>query len=575
MLLRQRSSAPALALLVGVTAIVALAGCGREEAPTPGAAPPGSSEPSDRPAANRVPQDPETAPRTEAVHWLSAAGSIAGEPAACMDRAGRLWTAWLAWGGGAPTLEVVCHRRSATGWSPSIRGRLEEHDPGLGFVRLAAFGEGAYAVYESGVGEDRRVVGRALSVEGERLGVDRREVIARGGLSPDLAAGAAGELVAVWQQLDGEAYDIAWRRRTSAGWEAESHSTETPWDEWSPRAAAGPDGSVWLAWDGYVEASFDVFCFGPLGAPGEGLHRIAGSERYEASPDLAVDREGRPWIAYEVAPSFGIGGAVREQRDVELVRLEADGRTRAASLEGSLALGGQLPRVTLEGEGLLLTVRRNDPPYFPANSKNITNQGLHHAWSTWALRLEGADWEVRAVDGASGDNEETSCLVADGGMLFAVLAGDARREAFDEADLWVEVLEQDWRVGVTPLGAAGDRPALGPARATAPLPDPAAHVPRARDARWLFGDLHRHTHLSRCAGDADGTRLDTYRYARGPGALDFVSITDHFQHLSRWSWWRSLRDVERYHAPPSLVVLPGLERFLMRVVALHVAQGPP
>jgi hypothetical protein len=85
-------------------------------------------------------------------------------------------------------------------------------------------------------------------------------------------------------------------------------------------------------------------------------------------------------------------------------------------------------------------------------------------------------------------------------------------------------------------------------------------APREGEEPVLFGDLHRHTHLSRCAGANDGTTVDVYRYARGPGGLDFVAVTDHFQHLRPWSWWRNQRDVARFHAPGRLVVFSGIER---------------
>jgi len=75
----------------------------------------------------------------------------------------------------------------------------------------------------------------------------------------------------------------------------------------------------------------------------------------------------------------------------------------------------------------------------------------------------------------------------------------------------------------------------------------------------LWGDLHRHTSRSRCAGDQDGLFLDAVRWARRE-RVDFFAITDHFQHLQPWSWWQNARDVERWNDPPRTLVLHGLER---------------
>ena len=42
-----------------------------------------------------------------------------------------------------------------------------------------------------------------------------------------------------------------------------------------------------------------------------------------------------------------------------------------------------------------------------------------------------------------------------------------------------------------------------------------------------FGDLHRHTNISRCMPTLDGCLTDAHRYALDAVEYDFLAITDH------------------------------------------------
>lgn len=90
--------------------------------------------------------------------------------------------------------------------------------------------------------------------------------------------------------------------------------------------------------------------------------------------------------------------------------------------------------------------------------------------------------------------------------------------------------------------------------------------------RLLFGDLHRHTDISRCGLGSDGTLVDAYRYALDVVELDFLCISDHDQDLGGWrfeqpaptmpgyAWWRSQKFADMYSLPGRFVALYGYER---------------
>ena len=81
----------------------------------------------------------------------------------------------------------------------------------------------------------------------------------------------------------------------------------------------------------------------------------------------------------------------------------------------------------------------------------------------------------------------------------------------------------------------------------------------------LYGDLHRHTDLSLCFPFFDGSIDDAYRYARGPGALDFLAVTDHARDLDRGRsagrpWRLHVAAADRHHRPGHFVAFRAYER---------------
>jgi len=59
-------------------------------------------------------------------------------------------------------------------------------------------------------------------------------------------------------------------------------------------------GTAWVAWDSYDPGSYDVLLRPITGEVPGPITEIAASPRFEARPSVAVDGEGRVWVAYEV-----------------------------------------------------------------------------------------------------------------------------------------------------------------------------------------------------------------------------------------------------------------------------------
>ena len=121
----------------------------------------------------------------------------------------------------------------------------------------------------------------------------------------------------------------------------------------------------------------------------------------------------------------------------------------------------------------------------------------------------------------------------------------------------------------------GTLPAIEEAVATIPLvetslapagePDVVPEIPftieRGREKyQVLFGDLHRHTNISRCSPTIDGCLTDAHRYALDAAQLDFLAVTDHTRDVDPFSWWRTQQASDLYHIPERYITIYGYER---------------
>ncbi|MFQ6131350.1 MAG: hypothetical protein ACE5R4_04885 [Armatimonadota bacterium] len=115
-----------------------------------------------------------------------------------------------------------------------------------------------------------------------------------------------GSVWVAWQGWRDDNFDIWLARLTSDGVARRHRVSDSDANDWSPALGVAASGRLWVAWDTYDKGDYDVylrsFADGELGEP----IPIATSPRYEARPSLAVDGRDRVWIAFEdSAPNWG------------------------------------------------------------------------------------------------------------------------------------------------------------------------------------------------------------------------------------------------------------------------------
>jgi hypothetical protein len=81
----------------------------------------------------------------------------------------------------------------------------------------------------------------------------------------------------------------------------------------------------------------------------------------------------------------------------------------------------------------------------------------------------------------------------------------------------------------------------------------------SRDLTLYWGDLHRHSLVSRCTAGDEPSLEDFYRYAWDVCEYDFWAVTDHSENSSAFQWWSIQKIADLLHVPDRFVPLYGFE----------------
>ena len=542
-----------------------------------------SVTPADLPPSGRAVLDGKAfVQRAPCASRLSGAESEDEFPGIAATPDGRVWVAWQSWGGTSDTLK--CSHTEGTGWSEPEEIPAGEGD--VFRVVLAAGSDSAlWAVWSAnrdGVWDlwcCRRTEswGKPLRLT-ETPGAD---------LNHKLLSAPDGRLILVWQSDRQGQYDVLMAELTLAGLGATTAVTSQAANDWEPAAAVSPDGTVAVVWDTYRNGSYDIYVRTfPRGGASSSPIPVAVSRNYEAHASAAYDPQGRLWICWDDGgPNWGKHDrptpVIHRQRRVKLCCLDGE-RCLVPDPPLNSCLGEELrglwelPALTMDPAGQPVVVFRQLAPVTRWNTRRSEKERQSRGiWATFVTRLDGEAWSrPRLLHGSGGRNDQRVALAwTAAGQLWAAYAGDGRRVTRAE-----EPLNNNVFAAAIPLGSASARTQLAdapwervPQDLSEPLRDP--YQVRAGDAsyRVVFGDTHRHTDISRCGMNHDGSLLDTYRYAIDAVRLDFLGISDHDQDilkhrygrptstLQAYMWWRSEKLCDLFFMPDSFIPLYGYE----------------
>jgi len=405
-----------------------------------------------------------------------------------------------------------------------------------------------------------------------------------------LAADSSGRLWMVWQAVVDRNYEVMLARVTKEGLQETRNVSRHPANDWEPAIATANDGRIFVGWDRYRNGSYDILVStlrdGKLSDP----IAVAATPGYEAHASLAADRQGQLWVAWDKGGRrWGYHGKPRlrlhARRSVDIRclvgdRVFAPREDLGAVLSGKLARFCELPELTVDGTGRLWLIVRHLTDLTPKKRrKNNRPQQARGIWNPYAMCYAAGRWsEPIKLPDSNGRNDMrvATCLGRTGHVQLA-WADDGRKpkRSYEPVNHNVHAAAL---VPPTPGKVElAVKPLNQPASALSKTDPVARTAPRhtitagGKTYTLFFGDTHRHTDLSRCAMNYDGSLLDTYRYAIDVAALDFLAISDHDQDLLKhrnhrkwaplqdYAWWRSQKYCDLFLIEGKFIPVYGYE----------------
>jgi hypothetical protein len=452
-----------------------------------------------------------------------------------------------------------------------------------------------------------------------------------------------GSLHVAWQGRVDDRFGIFSRRWWDGSWGEPLWVSEgVASNVWDPTLTADGDGMAY-AWSEYSTGSYAV-ALRQVGADGVAglVRRLTGGSDYALHPSLATTTDGRLWCAFDVITMQGHGGSgptrlrprpgtgraddqagMREPGDSvppELlpevsaeIRVVCVGDEELVEPPGVLAPGlgvapSALPRLQATADGGLVVgyrVHRQLPLmtyYWEAAAQVLDASG----WRP-PITFTGTDATLEEVSLAAGEHGVVVATQSDGRLDRALhwTEGFGGRECPYLADhhgavIWHGVHGAGQVVLATVETAGPVPPDDAPgSRRSAQLRSDARRevrswVPEAAGGRGerhqvqtagetyhlYWGDLHRHSLVSRCTSGDEPSLEDFYRYAWDVDEYDFWAVTDHAENSTAYQWWSIQKIADLLHVPGRFVPFYGFEwtsaeHGHQNVIYGDVARGAP
>ncbi len=394
--------------------------------------------------------------------------------------------------------------------------------------------------------------------------------------------------------------------------------TDSPHSDLDPRLVATAD-RLWIAWSSFTGRDYEIRlrsldpatrALGPL------IDVSARSQADDVHPALAAAPDGALWVAWDASANPLRGDSTPPQLRLERRKVEIDVAVRCARVtpdgavllpvprtsglepglvEGAtgLSVAGGLPSLALDGRG---------QPWIAYRQLVGGGNRKAHGWSLLLQPLEpagfGAPLEVSGSISTLGEN----ALATVDGRVVVAFAADHRLDRSGSGRTLPVKVEQPlarkqvtfdaWRgpfligAALSPAAAPPDGDGAAPAdRSTLPPlvprvehvesphfhpagdPDADPFVAGTRhfevtrgETRYFvwWGDLHRHSCISRCSAGFEPTPDDRFATGRDVHRCDFMALTDHSGQIQPLAWWQ-LDKLTEFHRQPGFVTLAGYE----------------
>ncbi|MDQ1537020.1 MAG: hypothetical protein QOE58_1413, partial [Actinomycetota bacterium] len=538
----------------------------------------------------------------------------AARPAVASAADGRVLHVWIEW-----QVDVGERVFAALADSPTAEATpfALNTDPSDCFRPSAAFDANGVPWVCYGRSEDGGVDVWAHRFDGEAGWGPAERVSSTGhpSFNQEIVAHQDGTVEVVWQGPSGSGFGIWSRRWRNGEWDdARLASAGASGNSWDPAVVARPDGGSTYAWSEYVDGSYRVvICTADgTGALGPVIPLSSGTD-YALHPSLAVTPDGGIWCAFDLIAVHGHGGSgptrlraaseldeaphiagIRDSGDsvppellpevtasLRVVHVVGDALFEATGVlaEGLDVVPGGLPRLAADASGGI-TVAYRVHRRLPL---------MTYYWEVAAQTLGPDGWSKPVTfSNSDGTLEEVAVVpVADGVLVTWQTDGRLERsltwtEGFGGREC-PKLLEHLGSVvwhglhGVGAIRSSVIAASSGPASASTPIAIvesndrresrgwAAKESPRYRtevdgaELTLYWGDLHRHSLVSRCTSGDEPSLEDFYRYGWDVCDYDFWAVTDHSENSSEYQWWSIQKVADLFRVDDRFVPLYGFE----------------
>lgn len=342
-------------------------------------------------------------------------------------------------------------------------------------------------------------------------------------------------------------------------------------NHWAPAITTDRKGNVYVAYDHYTNANYDVQVRTWHGKSPPKTIGIAKSARFEARPVITCDSQDRLWIAYEEGDEqWGKDYATNQFRNIGLENNPGFDLYNYRSIKVKCWDGAKLTQPAVEFDGAVknaVTRNKSHPRIGFDAAGGLWLMFRHHplplgtgeVWNSYSTRYNGKTWSTPSKLSASlnlMDNRPALVPVASG--MLTVYSGDYRVNNTNrqQTDLFASILQASGETAS--LALVADQPIT-----KAELKDVHANekeqVARIRSYRidhggkklHLYrGEFHRHTEYT-AHRDQDGSLEDSFRYSIDAAAMDWMGNGDHDngQH-HEYCWWQIQKTTDLFHHAP-------------------------
>ncbi|MHB0999236.1 MAG: DUF3604 domain-containing protein [Armatimonadota bacterium] len=401
--------------------------------------------------------------------------------------------------------------------------------------------------------------------------------------NPSIIALDDGTFWAAWESYRNGRFRISMKQYQKGSWGKEVEITDGQVNSFDPAIAADSKGNIWVSYSAVDRGHRNILLTSYDTASNkldEPLLIAAGGDMVRrpnthAYPSLWCDNENRVWVAYEhdSQPSKGTL-SYHGFRECSIVCLNEKRQLETTSRNRSVigSDNDHYPALRTDGFGRLWVFSRKSEPY-------------KRGWNLRGSCLNGSSGWTSPVtllpDKELGRISRPAVALISGSSFWTAWQEDY----FTLGDKWQDNIQSSIHIAKIDM----PEPQTNPGSVAFRLANTVKPSDMQKRRPWIkrrkikvgdeeytvvYGNMHEHSNLSRCAADgSDGTLDDNYRQGINVEGYDFMAMTDHDFDTNEIAWRETRRTTQFYNSEPNFIALPAYEWTYLNGVDIPPSAG--